>query len=89
MREQIRQLLKEEFRVLALRIRTNLDITQDKMGELLEMHKNSYAEIENGANLCGSITLVLLLLQLDEPTEYISYLGDQIKALYEKELQKQ
>ncbi len=87
MREQIRQYLKEDTRVLVLRLRAELDLNQHDMGELLEMHKISYAEIEDGTGLCSCVTFVMLLMQLEDPGEYISHLKHGIQLLYEKELQ--
>jgi len=80
MRDIMESILKGELRVLALQTRDNLGITQSRMAELLEMSETSYSDIETGVYMCGTLTAILLLMQQDNPCEFL----DQLKKRFEK-----
>ena len=77
MRSEMETILKEEFRLLALRTRQDLGLTQDKMSELLVMSERSYSDIENGHSACGTLTAMLLLIYTDEPERFIQNVQEQ------------
>lgn len=62
MREEKERVLKAEFRVLALKTRDRLGLTQREMAERLSMSENPYSYIETGAYMCGTLPTVLLLI---------------------------
>lgn len=80
MRDIMESILKGELRVLALQTRDNLGITQSRMAELLEMSETSYSDIETGVYMCGTLTAILLLMQQNNPCEFL----DQLKKRFEK-----
>ena len=71
MRSEVEAIVREEFRTLALKLRDDLDLTQDKMSEELFMSERSYSDIENGHSTCGTVTAMLLLAKTDDPLRYI------------------
>ncbi len=66
MRTDMEEILKEYLRVLALKERERQRLTQAQMAEMLCMSTRSYAYIESGANLCGTLTAVMLLIDCPE-----------------------
>lgn len=85
MRHIIEKELKEELRVLALTLRDQLNLTQSKMAEKLIMTDNSYSNIETGENMCGTLTTILLLAELEDPKTYLLGLKGKLNALREEE----
>ena len=77
MRGELEEILKEEMRVLAIKTRDRLDITQAKMAELMEMNETSYSDIERGKYKCGELTIVLLLALQDDPKEFLLKLQEK------------
>ena len=71
MRSEVEAIVREEFRTLALKLRDDLDLTQDKMSEELFMSERSYSDIENGHSTCGTVTAMLLLVKTDDPLRFI------------------
>ncbi len=87
MRNKKEKILKEDLRILAIRTRERLGITQKKMAELLDMSESSYSDIETGESMCGTLTTVLLLGLQSEPSEFVTNIKGKFQRLYEKEMQ--
>ncbi len=81
------ELLKNELRALAITTREQLRLTQKEMADKLEMSESSYSDIETGKYMCGTLTVVLLLAELENSYDYLHRLCDKFHALYEKEMQ--
>ena len=64
MRNKLQSELKKFLRGYILKLRDDNNLTQKKMANLLEMDVRSYADIENGKNMCSTLTFILLLSQL-------------------------
>ena len=88
MREEKEHVLKAELRVLALKTRDSLGLTQREMAERLSMSENSYSDIETGAYMCGTLTTVLLLMEHEDANKYLEYLKKKFQELYDKELHR-
>ena len=87
MRHEKEELLKEELRILAIRTRDRLHLTQNEMGKKLEMSESSYSDIETGKTMCGTLTAILLLNMQDDPRAFFSHLEIKFAKQYEKEMQ--
>ena len=87
MRNEMERLLKEELRVLAIRTRDRLHLTQREMASKLEMSESSYSDIETGRTKCSTLTAVLLLCMQDEPKNFLQTVEAKFAAHYEGELQ--
>ncbi len=87
MRHEKEELLKEELRVLAIRTRDRLKLTQNKMARLLEMSESSYSDIETGRTMCGALTTVLLLSMQEDANAFLLKLEIKFSEQYEKEMQ--
>ena len=73
--------MKEAYRAVLKRIlcqwigttRVSCDMTQTEMAEELLIDVRSYADIDRGVSLCGTLTLVLFLVySCKEPTALLS-----------------
>ena len=87
MRYEMEELLKEELRILAIRTRDLLHLTQKEMAQRLVMSESSYSDIETGKNMCGTLTAILLLHMQDDPNTYLRHLQNQFEKQYAKEMQ--
>jgi len=87
MRYEYEKVLKEELRCLAIETRDRLGITQLEMGNRLQMAENSYAAIEAGRAMCGTLTTVLLLEMQDDPSVFLKEVAGSFAKQYHKELQ--
>lgn len=85
MRNQMEAIVKHAFREQALKLRYRKGLTQAKMAELLEMSDRSYADIEAGRFTCGTLTAILLLLQMEDREEFLQELDEDFKKLYNME----
>ena len=81
------EILKEELRVLAIRTRDKLGITQKEMSKRLVMSESSYSDIETGKAMCGTLTAVLLLNMQDAPNTDLLRLRELFEKQHEKEMQ--
>ncbi len=81
MREDMEATLKKELRAAAISERQRLGITQEKMAENLFMSTRSYSDIECGITLCGSLTTVLLLIQMPDPNKFLRDLRFEFSKL--------
>ena len=83
MRSEKESLLKDELRLLAIRTRDRLDLTQREMAERLEMSESSYSDIETGVYMCGTLTAMLLLLEQEDPRGFLQALDEAFAKQYE------
>ena len=86
MRHNMEKELKEVFRVHALKARHDYNLTQAKMAEALVMSERSYEDIENGVSACGTLTVILLLLQMEDRDAFLSDLREKLEMAYALEL---
>ena len=84
MRHIMEKTLKEDLRVLAIRERERMGLTQREMAERLMMSESSYSDIETGKAMCGTLTAVLLLAALEKPQLYFEGLKKLLRNSYEK-----
>lgn len=82
MREHYHNELRKFFRGKLLSTRGDLNLTQEKMAELLEISIRNYAELESGHNCCNALTLVLFLIYCYPDAEQFL---KELKAIYEAE----
>ena len=87
MRTEFEKILGEELRVLAIRTRERLGITQREMGIRLQMSENSYCAIEAGRTTCGALTEAILLSMQDDPKEFLDHVTERFARHYEEEMQ--
>ena len=87
MRNEIEKLLKEELRILAIRTRARLNLSQREMAIKLEMSERSYSDIETGVSMCGTLTTILLLSEQEDPYSYLQALKKKFNALLEDDIQ--
>lgn len=80
-------LLKGELRLLAIRTRDRLNLTQKEMADRLVMSESSYSDIETGVYMCGTLTTVLLLSEQEDSNAYLQGLQKEFRKLYDKEMQ--
>ena len=83
MRIEKEMLLKDQLRLLAIRTRDRLDLTQREMAERLEMSESSYSDIETGVYMCGTLTAMLLLLMQEDPRTFLQALDEAFAKQYE------
>ena len=87
MRNEKEHLLKNELRLLALKTRYDLGITQKEMARHLSMAENSYADIESGEYMCGTLTTVLLLSMQSDPSIFLDNIKIKFSEQYERAMQ--
>ena len=63
--------LGEDLRILAIRTRDRLGLTQKEMGERLRISKSSYSDIETGRSYCSMPTSMYLLDMQENPGSFI------------------
>lgn len=83
MRNEMEQLLKNELRILAIKTRDKLGITQKEMSERLVMSESSYSDIETGKYMCGTLTMILLLIEQKNPSESLEEWNMSFTDMYE------
>ena len=81
MRNEMETALKETFRELTLKTRYKRGFTQSKMSRALVMSERSYEDIERGKTGCGVLTAVLLLMEIDNPIDFINNLKVQLERV--------
>lgn len=77
--------LKDELRVLAIKTRDRLQLTQKEMANKFEMSESSYSDIETGVFMCGTLTTMLLLSEQDDPKSVL----DEFKVKLEEHVNKE
>lgn len=63
--------LGEDLRILAIRTRDRLGLTQKEMGERLRISESSYSDIETGRSYCSMPTSMYLLDMQEDPGSFI------------------
>ncbi len=86
MRDKIEMLVKATICDFAIIKRGELELSQEKMASALVMTPRSYADIERGENSCGMLTTVLLLMSMDDPTEFLQSLKVEIEEMITEEV---
>lgn len=84
-RDDLKIILGEELRILAIKTRDRLNLTQREMGERLQMSESSYSDIETGKYRCGALTMLLLLEMQDDTDDFINTINDRFQKWYKKE----
>lgn len=84
-RHQLEIILGEELRILAIKTRGRLSLTQKEMGERLQMSESSYSDIETGKSKCGTLSAVLLLNMQNNPIEPLLLIKTKIDEWYTME----
>ena len=82
-RDDLTQILGEELRFLAIKTRERLNLTQKEMSEMLHMSESSYSDIETGVYMCGTLTVMLLLLMQEDPRGFLQALDEAFAKQYE------
>ncbi len=81
MRNTYKAVLKKYLHERIVADRKKNHLVQEKMAERLLMDWRSYADIENGKNLCSTVTFTMYLLEFcDDPIELL----EEIRALYKE-----
>lgn len=85
-RHELEIILGEELRILAIKTRERLSLTQKEMGEKLQMSESSYSDIETGKSKCGALSTVLLLNMQEYPENSLLVIKTKIKEWYTREM---
>ena len=86
-RDDLKHILGEEFRFLAIKTRERLNLTQKEMGEKLQMSYSNFSDIETGEiNCCSTLTAILLLSMQDDPTVFIRSICKEFQRWYERKM---
>lgn len=75
-RRQMQETLKQNLHVLLLRTRDQMGLKQHEMAEHYAMSNTSYSDLERGKTSCGTLTVLLLLHDQDDPKAVIDTLID-------------
>lgn len=75
MRRIYRNVLKHQFHVRLVHVRTASGITQAEMAEKLSMDDRSYIDLDHGKTCCSAVTLALFLVYVcDDVPEFVEEL---------------
>lgn len=85
MRNELEAIIKDTFRMLALKSRAAHDLTQEQMAEALSMVPRSYTDIESGVHMCGTLTAILLLIDHPDPQSVLTELKERFAEIYDTE----
>ncbi len=85
-RDDLKIILGEELRFLAIKTRECLNLTQKEMGERLHMSESSYSDIETGRINCGALTAVLLLDMQHDPKHFLNKVNEKFEEWYAREM---
>ena len=87
-RRDLKTILGEELRFLAIKTRERLNLTQKEMGERLQMSYSNYSDIETGQiDCCSILTAILLLSMQDDPNIFINDVNIKFQRWYDREMQ--
>lgn len=87
-RRDLKTILGEELRFLAIKTRERLNLTQKEMGERLQMSYSNYSDIETGQiDCCSTLTAILLLSMQDDPNIFINDVNIKFQRWYDREMQ--
>lgn len=79
MRKYYQKILNEVFYKYLTRERTRMNLTQEKMADILEISQRNFVNLDNGKNCCGTLTLTLFLIYCTNPIEFLN----ELKLEYE------
>ena len=83
-RDDLKHILGEELRFLAIETRDRLSLTQKEMGERLQMSYSNYSDIETGKiDCCSTLTAILLLYMQEDPTIFLDSVSQKLQQWYE------
>ena len=85
-RDDLKMILGEEFRFLAIKTRERLRLTQREMSDRLQMSESSYSDIERGVYKCSALSVILLLNMQDDPVCTLNTVNEKFREWYEREL---
>lgn len=85
-REDLKIILGEEFRLLAIKTRERFKLTQREMSDKLQMSDSSYSDIERGVNIPSTLTAILLLNMQDDPNFFLTAIDEKFRKWYEREM---
>lgn len=74
--------VKEILRDVVLKMRYEYGLTQAKMAEALVMSERSYENIESGRSSCGVLTVMLILIKLDNRDEFLEKMRKKLEQAY-------
>ncbi len=81
-RKKMESIIKDEFRDFALHIHNNESLTQMKMANALLMDRRSIADIESGEHMCGELTIILMLIHLEDANPFLQNIRRRLEAAY-------
>ena len=84
-RGDLKMILGEEFRFLAIKTRERLRLTQREMSDRLQMSESSYSDIERGVYKCSALSVILLLNLQDDPICILNTVNEKFRKWYERE----
>ena len=82
MRHEMEKVIKEEFKELVSNKRYALELSQAKMAEALAMSERSYEDIESGRSSCGTLTVLLILMKMENRDEFLAELYPKLEKAY-------
>ena len=85
-RDDLKIILGEEFRFLAIKTRERLHLTQREMGDRLQMSESSYSDIERGVYNPGALSVILLLNMQEDPNCFLNTVNGKFRDWYEREM---
>ena len=85
-RDDLKMILGEEFRFLAIKTRERLRLTQREMSDRLQMSESSYSDIERGVYKCSALSVILLLNMQDDPVCTLNTVNEKFREWYVREL---
>ena len=85
-RDDLKMILGEEFRFLAIKTRERLRLTQREMSDRLQMSESSYSDIERGVYKCSALSVILLLNMQDDSVCTLNTVNEKFREWYEREL---
>lgn len=80
LRKYYHKILKETFYKYLIKERTRLNLTQEKMANILEMDTRNFANLDSRKNCCSALTLTLFLIYCTDPIEFLK----ELKCGYEE-----
>lgn len=83
MRRIYRDVLKRQFNVRLVRIRTAKGLTQSEMAERLSMDDRSYIDLDHGKTCCSAVTLALFLVYIcDDVQTFLEELRSEFNTVH-------
>ena len=80
MRKYYQKIFKEIFYKYLIRERTRMNLTQEKMADILEMDTRNFSNLDNQKNCCSALTLTLFLIYCTDPIAFLN----ELKCGYEE-----